>query len=233
MIDLMCDKKVKEFVYIGRNYERMKRQNRFLRKRYTQMRRQENVLRDVRHDMRNSIILEMEYLKNDRHDLLMEYYQQTLGILTNVERTEDTGNLSMDSVLNYKLDAARRRNIKVNCNVQIWGDVRVSDYDLNLLIGNLMDNAMEAVEELPQDKKEINLQISADGISFLMKISNPFKGMRYRDRKGNYRTGKRNKKWHGLGLRKVKKIVHKYRGQLSIKEQTNMFEVKAFLYMTT
>ena len=73
--------------------------------------------------------------------------------------------------------------------------------------------------------------MGADGAAFFFEIRNPCRGKRDKDGHGNYLTGKRDKIYHGLGMKEVMEIVKKYNGEMDVCDENGEFDVKALLYM--
>ncbi|MGN0365609.1 MAG: ATP-binding protein [Suilimivivens sp.] len=211
--------------------EFLKQENEYFRISYADMEKQWMRLRRMRHDMANAYILEMSYLENKQYDILMEYYRDRVSELKKKEEIIHTGNIALDSILNYKLESAKRLQIQVEKTLEIADEIVIGDFDLNILIGNLFDNAMEAVEELSREKRRIQLIVKTDKTAFLFGIKNPYEGKRSKNKAGDFLTGKTDKIYHGLGLREVKRIVKKYKGKLLIEEKEKEFDIKIFVYM--
>lgn len=209
----------------------LKQQNVYVKARYEEMEKQWLRLRRMRHNMANNCVLEMSYLEKKQYELLMEHYRERLGIIRKQEDVIQTGNISIDSILNYKLCVAGEVQIVVNRIIEIADEVRISNLDLNILIGNLFDNAMEAVRGLKPEKRKIDLCIKTDKTAFLLEIRNPYEGRRQKDREENFLTGKKDKIFHGLGLKEVKEIVKKYHGKFTVEEKEEEFRVGIFVYM--
>lgn len=209
----------------------LKQQNVYVKARYVEMEKQWLRLRRMRHNMANNCVLEMSYLEKKQYELLMEHYRERLGIIRKQEDVIQTGNIAIDSILNYKLCVAGELQIVVNRIIEIADEVRISNLDLNILIGNLFDNAMEAVRGLKPEKRKIDLCIKTDKTAFLLEIRNPYEGRRQKDREGNFLTGKKDIIFHGLGLKEVKEIVKKYHGKFTVEEKEEEFRVGIFVYM--
>lgn len=209
----------------------LKQQNVYVKARYVEMEKQWLRLRRMRHNMANNCVLEMSYLEKKQYELLMEHYRERLGIIRKQEDVIQTGNIAIDSILNYKLCVAGEVQIVVNRIIEIADEVRISNLDLNILIGNLFDNAMEAVRGLKPEKRKIDLCIKTDKTAFLLEIRNPYEGRRQKDREENFLTGKKDKIFHGLGLKEVKEIVKKYHGKFTVEEKEEEFRVGIFVYM--
>lgn len=212
--------------------QRLRMENEYLRERSNKLDRQQRQLCAIRHEMANEYILEMGYLEKGLYRQLKEHYKEKVGYFeTEAESTlVDTGNVGMDAVLSCKLKEADLEDIQIDFDHQVDRKIGIEDGDLSSLIGNLMNNAMEAVRQLESEERKIMLRIRADETSFFLEISNPYKGSR--NKSGNtYLTQKSDRRFHGLGLRQVKRTAHKYGGRVVISDKNNCFNVKILLYM--
>lgn len=211
--------------------ELIKQQNKYFRLRYEEFEKQWLKLRRIRHDMANSCVLEMGYLEKEQYGQLLAHYQERLGQIKRQGDVIDTGNIGIDSILNYKLELAREGGIQVEKEIKITGEVAISNMELNILIGNLFDNAMEAVRELAPEKRKIRFSIKTNVTGFLFEIANPYEGKRIQNRENRFLTTKEDRIYHGLGLREVEEIVKKYDGKMTIQSTDGEFCVKIFTYM--
>ena len=211
--------------------ELLKQQNELFRLRYEEFENQWLKLRRMRHDMANSCALEMSYLEKGQYEQLMEHYHEKLGQIKQQGDVIHTGNIGIDSILNYKLEIAREYGIAVDRKIKIESEITISNIDLNILIGNLFDNAIEAVKELSPDKRRIRFFIRTNAARLLFVISNAYEGKRNRDKAGNFLTSKKDDFYHGLGLKEAGEIVKKYDGEMNINDADGEFSVKVFLYI--
>lgn len=211
--------------------ELLKQQNELLRLRYEEFENQWLKLRRIRHDMANSCALEMSYLEKGQYEQLMEHYHEKLGQIKQRGDVIYTGNIGIDSVLNYKLEIAREHGIEVDRKIKIESEITISNIDLNILIGNLFDNAIEAVKELSPNRRKIRFFIRTNAARLLFVICNPYEREIKRDKAGNFLTSKEDDLYHGLGLKEVEEIVKKYDGEMNINDADGEFSVKVFLYI--
>lgn len=220
---------------IQRNEKREKhllqQQNRYYRTQYLNSRKQWKNVQKMYHDMRNMYVLELGYLKKQQYDLLQKHYESILGELKCENTWIDTGSLGIDSILNYKREWAKELGISIKIYTRIMGGVTVKDEDLIRILGNLIDNAIEAVERLEVKDREIRLSVKSDKTALLIHVSNKYIGNRTKDRRGDYVTGKRDKKNHGIGLKTINSIVKKYKGNMETSEVSGEFHVHIFMYM--
>lgn len=136
-----------------------------------------------------------------------------------------TGNVYLDAILNVVYAKAKENNINliVNCNINL----RFVDCDdLSILIGNLVDNAIEALCD--EQIKELKIDILKKGEYAILNIQN-YCSSSVLSKNPNLVTGKDDIKNHGFGLNSVKKIVTKYGGDIVFYEENNYFFVNIML----
>lgn len=141
-----------------------------------------------------------------------------------------SGNLVVDSLINYKYSIARKEGIAMRCYVYIPEQVPFDGADLCIILGNLLDNAMEAVGQLLPEKRYIEVNVSQVKGSFCIMIQNPYEGRIRRNGKGQILTNKKDYLNHGLGLSSVQRSVDKYNGELVTEYENDLFRVTVLLY---
>lgn len=204
-------------------------QNEYLRERRRELERQHRQLRRMRHEMINEYILELGYLERGLYRQLEQHYRKKTGYFHGNGRLIDTGNVGMDAVLSSKIKEAAKQRIEVEFEHQITGRIGIDDGDMSILLGNLIDNAMEAAGQTAERK--IMLWIRTDAAAFFLEINNPYQGARKKNKRGDYETRKADHELHGIGLWQVKRIARKYGGRVLIQDKDQHFDVKVLLYM--
>jgi sensor histidine kinase regulating citrate/malate metabolism len=120
-----------------------------------------------------------------------------------------TYNIVLNSLLNQKITECKNNGIDVNCFVS--GDINgIQDIDLHILVGNLLDNSMEAVEK--SDRKYISIFIYSSDTVMEIKISNTTDLEIVKNNLKFESTKKES--GHGYGILNVKDVVAKYRGEI-------------------
>lgn len=208
----------------------LKQQKEYYKERYEDAEKQWAALRKMRHDMKNNCILHMHYLENGQYDKLKESYEKLLEDATWEKRMIHTGNIGIDSIVNFKSEMAKEQKVSVNCMAEVRSNIRADYADMNILFGNLFDNAIEAVAKISEEERCIELKILADETAMLIEVGNPYVGNLVRDAKGSIATIKRDKDNHGLGLKIIKSVVEKYHGMLEIQTDNQYFRTKVFMY---
>lgn len=209
--------------------ELIKQQNAFYEARYLDTQNQWENLKKIRHDMKNHYALGQAYLEEGRYEELKEYFEKATGNLANKENVIATGNIGVDSIINYKTEMAKEQQIKVIHDVRIEEEITIKNEDINILLGNLFDNAIEAASKT--EARQIEFKLHTDKTALFFEIRNSYHNDIVRNVENEIVTTKADKKNHGLGMKAIKEIVGKYKGAMEIKEETDFFIVKIFLYM--
>lgn len=141
-----------------------------------------------------------------------------------------SGNLVIDSLINYKHTLVEKEGIKMECNILVPPELPYDSADLCIIIGNLLDNALEATQSLSVESRYINLSITQIKGNLSITIENPYNGKLKKDNTLKLLSIKSDIHNHGIGLTSVKQSVDKYNGELLIKTDHNIFNVSIFLY---
>lgn len=186
----------------------------------------ENKIRGLQHDMKHHIIqLELMAKQNGQSDI-EEYLQNMADFMSNPEEVVHTGNLDIDSVLNYMISKAEQVLKEVNAKVNIPSDI-ASHFNINVIIGNLLENAIEAAVNTENKILDIDIHYK-QGVLYL-DISNSYSN-KVTVKEHRFLTSKEDDHKHGIGLDNVKKMVEEHNGVLQFCYDENMFRVKIMMY---
>ncbi len=180
-------------------------------------------MRGWRHDYRHHIQAMKVHAANGEYGEIEKYLDMLDEDLTNVETVIRTGNRMADAVLNSKLSLAMERNIRVKVEAQIPVSLTVSELDLCVVIGNLLDNAMDACMELPQEQRLIRLYMEMKGNYLYLSLMNTAGGQK---KKGFFST---KGEGHGFGLGRVDRVVQKYGGRIKRASEDGAFSTEVLL----
>jgi len=206
------------------------RQNRAYRAEFDLMRQSERQASALRHDMKNHLAVLREYAAQGKTQELERYldaFDQKLirpGLV-------HTGNPDIDSILNYKLGQAEEAGARLELDIKLPESFTADAFDLNVILGNLLDNAVEALPEI--DDPWISLSLQVDRGVFFLRVSNGYDGMTFHTDgpDGPIYHSRKKGEGHGLGLGIVRRIVDKYNGELQIESDGVIFTVEAILYL--
>ena len=147
--------------------------------------------------------------------------------LENPHEYISSGNQEVDSLMNYMLNRAKTVLNHVNYEINIPKELAIRSFDLNVIVGNLLENAIESAEQSKERWLELFLNYER-GMLFI-RVRNSYDNAI--KRKGEiYITTKKEKRIHGIGLQNVKNVVDTYKGDMQISDKDNIFDVKIILY---
>lgn len=192
-------------------------------------------LKQIRHDMKNHLTAILGLIQTNKNEEAENYIYTLLndGIIEPPEKMAHSGNIVVDSLVNYKCALAHKDGIDFQADIFIPSLLPFQAAQLAIIFGNLLENALEACHNIPAGKRYIHIQASyAKEVLFIM-ICNPYFGKRRKDRNGRYITSKNDTLHHGYGLLSVERSVSCYDGQVNIVEQDNTFKVSIVMYGTT
>ena len=186
-------------------------------------------IRAIKHDMNNEMIAIYNLVKDcDANKIEQAVARINKYIESDYLKRKiiNTGNTEIDGIINYKCAQAEKKNINCNLNIEIPSDMAISMFNISIVLGNLFDNAIEALDGM--DDKWIKVIMSYKKENLIIAMSNPYRGeiTRYKD---GYKTKKENKTEHGYGLRNIKTIVNKCDGTIIIDSSNNVFDVNIAL----
>lgn len=186
--------------------------------------------RGWRHDYHNHIQTMKAHLAMGRLEELDAYLNELDQDLTSVDTVIKTGNVMIDAILNSKISLAKQRGIAVDAKAIVPKELNtaISEVDLSLIIGNLMDNAMEAcmrVEDAAQ--RFIRVYIDILKGQLYIYVMNATAGTLKRVGR-TYETVK-NSRHHGFGLMRIDKVVDRYRGYLERQDEEGVFATEVLL----
>ena len=132
----------------------------------------------------------------------------------------DTGNYTLDSILNYEYERAKSEEIEIVYDCEVPKELELSPKDMSIILMNLLDNAIEAVRK--EEEKKIMCKIVYRKPQLLIRVTNPCSG-----EVGTIgKTTKNNTVEHGYGLKNVEKVTDQYLGTMKVERKDNKFDVK-------
>lgn len=183
--------------------------------------------RALRHDLKNHFGVIYLLAEQNQDKEVINYVQRFLDMSDNGGYRISTGNVSLDALISYKYEEAKRQGICINTEVAIAKNTRWNDVDLCTITGNLLDNAIRAVKDI--ENASIEFVMRQHENKMVIKVKNPYRGVLKR-REDVFETTKQNKSRHGIGLEHIKKIVEQYHGVIDFDTQNGEFVVRLILY---
>jgi len=190
-------------------------------------------IKTIRHDMKLHLATTRDFTVRGKANEATDYLDGLLGDIKKKEIYSNTGNTAFDSIINYKLNDAKQENIKLDLRLLIPPTLNIETADIVTILGNLLDNALDAVAKVRD--KAIKLDIEYSKESLFIQVENTFDGV-VEYEKGKNGTEKiiatrKDGDNHGYGLKNIRKSVEKYNGHVDISHDDNVFSIGVLLYV--
>ena len=201
-------------------------QDKILKKQREEVQNIYQTMRGWRHDYHNHMQTIKAYLEMGSVEDTLSYLDHLEEDLDSIDIAIRTGNVSVDAILSSKLSIASQRNIAVNYKAVVPKELQVSDVHLCAILGNLLDNAIEACEKVEEEKRFIRVYIGVFKEQLYLSVTNATCATRRRklqelisEKKGE----------HGLGLKRIDKIAQIYGGFVNRKNEPGVFATEVLL----
>lgn len=135
-----------------------------------------------------------------------------------------TGSDALDVILTEKSLLCRKLSVKLSCIADGSCLDFMKDTDIYALFGNMLDNAIEAVCKFEEDKRVIGISVSSHNAFVIINIRNNYNGKIAFDRDLPV-TGKKDRDYHGYGMKSIKYVVKKYGGEMTINTDNRIFNL--------
>lgn len=189
-------------------------------------------IRRIRHDLKKHLSGLLSMVQTGQINDAEKYIMQLLdvGVGDRPEEVSHSGNIIVDSLINNAYALAQKNNIHFNINILVPATIPFENGHLAVILGNLMENALEACKELPPEQRFISLDVSYAKEVFQINIKNSYQKKRKKDIIGRYITTKDDTIYHGLGLSSINHAIANYQGQMEIIDENNEFQVTVVMY---
>lgn len=206
---------------------RMLRQQEEYRTQYAEeIKNQYEEIRRMRHDMKQNFAVISALHNEGKYDEAKEYIDKISENLAKFDMIIDVENDFLNAILNFKLSIAQKRGIAVVCD-SVSSIDGIEDIDLCNIIGNILDNAIEAAEKC--DKGMIEVSIRSDENKIHILIANSI-GSSVLTRNQELKSTKKDGFCHGYGVKTIKSIAEKYNGFARFNEEGKTFYCQAVMY---
>lgn len=172
--------------------------------------------RSLWHDIKKYMTTMETLVANEDRDAAKACLTQLQSVFSDISNSVDTGNKLIDSIFTYGMKKAADNNVTLKLEIWVNSNLSFSSTDLFIIIGNTLDNAIEACSQI-DDKKErvVSVWLYQKNHLLLYEISNPY----------NEKSSKKAGKIHGYGLKNVSACVEKNDGIINIEKSHSIFDV--------
>ena len=182
---------------------------------------------DLKHQMLNLLTLlqQGEYGKLESDMKQMAELESLNGLFV-----VNTQNSIIDSFVNNQYAVAKEKGIDFRVKIDVPAELPFAGEDLCVILGNALDNAIEACERGQVSKPWISIKLIYDGANLLMTIENSFDGMIRKNKKGMQISRKANSQQHGIGTYSIQRVVQKYHGYYHVEVVEKEYHLEIILY---
>lgn len=183
-----------------------------------------NNVRKVQHDMKQHLVVMAGFLEQEEPKKCQEYINSLLPEVDQIGKLVRSNNAVLDYLINSKLCALKDTRIVISGSIGDLSDIR--DVDLACLIGNILDNAIEALSNVSEKRIELLFSMQNDNRVIICK-NTINESVLKNNRK--LKSTKASGDSHGWGHQIVAKIVSDYHGMVDYFEEFGMFGVQIIL----
>jgi len=169
------------------------------------------------HDIKKYTNATQDLFQHGDMENAVQSLQQATTALSEIHQTVDVGNAVVNGILERALEQVQNQGIFLDFNVWVSDQLPISAVDLYIIMGNTIDNAIEACQQVPAaDSPTISLTLRQQNHTLFYAIDNPIPA----------KQGKKPGDVHGYGIRNVKNCVAKYHGTTTVSKQDGVFSVQ-------
>lgn len=163
--------------------------------------------RKWKHDIKNHIYTSIGFLQEGHPKDAETYLTNLVGSIQTSTFAIQSGNAILDAVLSTKISECIKKDITVHLDISI-PDKYMKSIDVCSIIGNLMDNAINACELLPNDNRDIWIRLKPTKTFITLTVKNPIPPKETELARKERQKGE----LHGIGLKQIEKRVANYNG---------------------
>nr|WP_252197989.1 ATP-binding protein [Clostridium sp. MCC353] len=184
-------------------------------------------IRRMRHDLRHHLNTIIELAGQKQYDEMELYIR---GCKDNTEQASMPTlceNHAASAVLNYYIKIARQKGVPMELKVSLPPELKLESWNLGILFGNLLENAIDAAEMLPKEKRIVKVYSKISKGNLLLTVKNTWNGV-FSSYEDQITSTKHEGK--GIGLASVRELVEQNGGQFYLNPGGEEFEVSIVLW---
>lgn len=231
---VLCTVMIVLYLVLFSIYQQIKSENIFQQTAYDNLKKQYYGLKEMydtnsqrMHDMKHELMYIGSCLEDNNISGAYEGLKVYLQEIKQIDKKVWTGFSFLDFVLNYKKVEIDKKNIEFELDIELQ-HIIIPEEDLVVMLGNLLDNAIEAAQKCEKGQRYIKVKICNINNMLLLIIKNSSSGMPQL-KNGKFVSSKEDKEVHGFGIESVKRIGKAYDGEIHFQYTENNFEVKILI----
>lgn len=197
---------------------------------YQEIERNQQKINILRHELKNSFMTIETMARQGDTEGIVDFVHERFQELDQGHVIVRTGNMAVDAVLNDKLAMADQAGIRTEQKLNIPVEMNLSPAVICGVLGNGMDNAIEACRRLPKEERWLSVSMGVEKRNLFMEIVNSFDGKIRSDSKGTIQTRKEDAANHGFGLDVMRRLLKEKNGTMMIHWENNRFHLQVIVY---
>lgn len=203
-----------------RERELLEEEIRLYEKQFNVIRQSQDHIRSLKHDMKHHIKMLADMVAEDKKEEALKYLQAMGVFMENSEEYAASGNEKIDSILNDMISRAKNKGVDVRWKIQIPEGLKIETFDINVILSNLFENAMHALEDIAEPSLYIAMRYDRNVLCINVKNNCP-----------EVEPFPPTAQGHGFGLKNIRRIAEKYHGSLEVAEKDGIFTANVLLLL--
>lgn len=225
------------YIQLSENLE-LQRKNAIYEKEFQLLERnmheKESMMQEIRvkrHDLKHQMLNLLTLLQKGEYEKLESDMKQMAELDSlNGLFVVNTQNSIIDSFVNNQYAVAKEKGIDFRVKTDVPAELPFAGEDLCVILGNALDNAIEACERGQVSKPWISIKLIYDGANLLMTLENSFDETIRKNKKGMQISRKANSQQHGIGTYSIQRVVQKYHGYYHVEVMEKEYHLEIILY---
>ena len=191
---------------------------------YQELEKSSREVRKIKHDLKNMLLAICGKAKK-QNEISEEIYK-IIKELDESDKKIYTSNVVISTIINHKISQAKKLEIKTDVNIKVSKAIHIDYKDAGILLGNILDNAIEACEKIKKKERWIKIDMLHNKNTLFIEVCNS-KGKELTNISKSSKSDAHN---HGIGISSIKAITKKYDGYVEFVDKGEEFEVVVNLY---
>lgn len=179
--------------------------------------------REERHNFVNKLIVLKDDMEHSEKERALEELNRLMQELPGKSIISNCGNSTVDALINFKNITAEKAGVAFRLKIFIPANLPINQCDLGVVMGNALDNAIEAAEQYDGMDKFVEIIMGVKKEALVLTIKNPFCNEIRKDKQGNLLSTKSDGNRHGYGVKSIRRVAEKYNGEVLIETEKQLF----------
>lgn len=190
---------------------------------------------EQRHNMKYRYLTIKNFLQGHQVGLAEEFVDKQIGVLQTVNAKVKTGNITLDTLFqHYVQQAEKQLEIEIKVHALLTEQLKIDPVMINMVLGNAMENAIEACQKLPKDERFIKVDARMRSVEgrqdLIIDIYNSYAQAPVVGKKGIFKTVKADQSNHGMGLASMVEALPPEKGVIHVDYHNGEFHFSLLMY---